>query len=158
MPEPDGRSKSKGGAKDAQEDQRLLDLFWNRAELKKEFTGLQADREHLMERIKEQQRHVADLQDQIKSMEKILADPEAGYNAIVFFQLRSLWDACYAQMAKFVKELKKQQEDRERRKQVMEFNQERQARLQAASRAFELFCWGQRLNMSSSRPLARWFQ
>ena len=129
VPKPGARTKSKG----AQEDQRLLDLFWNRAELKKEFTGLQADRDHLMERIKEQQRHIVDLQHQIKSMENIFAEPESGYNAIVFFQLRSLWEACYMQMTKFVKELKKQQEDRERLKQVMEFNQERQARLQAAS-------------------------
>ncbi|NNF66861.1 MAG: hypothetical protein HKM98_05070 [Gammaproteobacteria bacterium] len=115
--------------KDVTEEERLLTLFWNRAELKKEFSNLRHDRDHLIERLQEQEKKTEGVKKQLRNMEKMLADPEAGFKAIVYFQLRALWRLSNKQLAKFSEQLKKQQQDRERKRQIMEFNQARQKRL-----------------------------
>ncbi|MBT8135854.1 MAG: hypothetical protein KJO54_02445 [Gammaproteobacteria bacterium] len=116
-------------AKTTEED-RLLNLFWNRAELKKEFSNLRDDRDHLIERLQEQEKQTERERKRMRDMEKLLANPDSGYRAIVYFQLRALWGKCHRQLEKFCDQLKKQQQDRERKRQIMEFNQERQKRLQ----------------------------
>src|SRR5262249_22194315 len=60
-----------------------------------------------------------------------LADPEMGYTALVYYHLRNVWDASHEQLVRFKEELVKQQETRERKRLVMEFNQQREQRLQA---------------------------
>lgn len=123
--------QSKGDA--AAEEDRLLNLFWNRAELKKEFSNLRADRDHLIERLRDQEKKTEGVRKQLRNMEKLLADPDAGYRAIVYYQLRGLWQTCHRQLGKFSEQLKKQQQDRERKRQIMEFNQERQKRMTEVS-------------------------
>ncbi len=115
------------------EQERLLNLFWNRAELKKEFSNLRHDRDHLIEKVKEQEKKTDKVRRELHELEKLLADPAAGYQAIVYYQLRELWKTCHKQVAKFSEELKKQQQDRERKRQIMVFNQERQKRLKEVS-------------------------
>jgi len=115
------------------EEDRLLNLFWNRAELKKEFSNLRHDRDHLLERLRDQEKKTEKVRKDFRRLETLLADPEAGYKAIVFFQLRSLWSKCHRQLEKFSGQLKKQQQDRERKRQIMVFNQERQKRLHEVS-------------------------
>ncbi|MDH3767418.1 MAG: hypothetical protein OES99_03070 [Gammaproteobacteria bacterium] len=114
---------------DSAEEERLLNLFWNRAELKKEFSNLRHDRDHLIERLREEEKKTEAVKKQIRNMEKMLADPDSGFKAIVYYQLQALWRLCHKQLAKFSSQLKKQQQDRERKRQIMEFNQERQKRL-----------------------------
>lgn len=111
------------------EQERLLNLFWNRAELKKEFSNLRHDRDHLIEKVKEQEKKTDQVRRQLRELEVLLSDPVAGYRAIVYYQLRALWHTCHKQIDKFSEELKKQQQDRERKRQIMVFNQERQKRL-----------------------------
>ena len=115
------------------EQERLLNLFWNRAELKKEFSNLRHDRDHLIEKVKEQEKKTGKVRRELRDLERLLADPTAGYQAIVYYQLRSLWKVCHKQVGKFSEELKKQQQDRERKRQIMVFNQERQKRLKEVS-------------------------
>ena len=114
---------------DSAEQDKLLDLFWNRAELKKEFSNLRHDRDHLIERLRDEEKKTEGVKKQLRAMEKLLADPETGFKAMVYFQLRAIWMLCHKQLAKFSDQLKKQQQDRERKRQIMEFNQERQRRL-----------------------------
>ena len=73
------------------DDERLLDLFWNRAELKKEFAQLRAERAALRDRIKQQEGQILRAQQRVEELEGVLADPTQAATAGVFFQLRSLW-------------------------------------------------------------------
>jgi hypothetical protein len=67
-------------------------------------------------------------------VEALLGNPDAGYAALVYYQLRGLWRACNGQLATFASELERQQEDRERRKQTFEFNQQLNARVAEAEK------------------------
>ncbi len=112
-----------------EEDERLMQLFRNRAGLKKAHASLQDQLYELKERIKQQDGVVLRSQENMSALETLLGNPESGYSALVFFQLRGLWRACHQQLEIFAGELEKQQEERERRKQMFEFNQEQRNRL-----------------------------
>ena len=116
--------------KKEQIDERLLTLFQNRAELKKEFAELRAERDRLLELLSEQKQLTDREQARMKALEKRLSDPETGFTALVYYQLRELWDACHEQLVRFKEELAKQQEEREKKRVAVEFNQKRQQRLQ----------------------------
>lgn len=111
-----------GGPKPV-EDERLLQLYWNRAELKKELSRLQAERDRLMQIIQRQEGVEVKLREQMDQLEQYLADPDAAVHALVYFQLRGLWRACATKVAKFSQQLQRQQEERERRRQLIEFDQ-----------------------------------
>jgi hypothetical protein len=127
--EPDVSLSVQFGKKE-QVDERLVALFQNRAELKKEFGDLRAERDRLIEMLAEQKALTEREQARMRALEKRLADPEMGSTALVYYHLRSLWEACEEQLARFKEELIKQQEDRERKRVVAEFNQQREKRLQ----------------------------
>ncbi len=112
-------------------DDKLLDLFWNRADLKKQYSNSRDDVYELKNQIKAIKKDLKRQQDDRRALEARLADPVAGYNAMVYFQLRNLWEQTLAKLEVFCEELITQQKDRERKKQIMEFNQEPQKRLQA---------------------------
>lgn len=112
-----------------EEDERLMQLFRNRAGLKKAHASLQDQLYELKERLKQQEGVGTRSQEHLAALETLLANPEAGFGALVYFQLRGLWRACTQQLEQFAAELEKQQEDRERRKQMFEFNQELRNRL-----------------------------
>jgi len=113
------------GAAPPQEDERLLQLYWNRAELKKEVTRLQDERHKLLEGMKKQESASARMREQLDQLEEYLGDPEAASHALIYFQLRSLWRACAARLEKFAGDLRLQQEDRERRQEAREFEEVR---------------------------------
>jgi len=116
-------------SKKPQEDERLLQLFRNRAGLKKAHASLQDEVYDLKERVKQQEKTTAKVQEALDGVEALLGNPEAGYSALVFYQLRGLWRTCNAQLMTFASELERQQEERERRRQMSEFNQEHNARI-----------------------------
>ncbi len=132
-----------GGAARAEEE-RLMHLFQNRAGLKKAHADLQDEFHLLRDRLKQQEGATIRVQEQLDALGELLGDPATGFNALVFFQLRSLWKACHAQLTQFAAELTRTQEAREiarhtedcevlRRARVSEAD----ARLAAAKRAFE---------------------
>jgi hypothetical protein len=114
------------------DEERLLKLYWNRAELKKELAGLDDQLYQLRDRLKQQEASTARVEEQLESLETLLGNPEIGFGALVHFQMRALWRACHAQLDQFGTELKRQQEDRERKRQLVEFHQDRQSRLKLA--------------------------
>ena len=95
------------------EDERLMQLFQNRAGLKKAYDDLQEELHLLGDRLKQQEGATLRLQEQLDSLGDLLAGPATGYGALVFFQLRSLWKACHQQLATFATELARQHEVRE---------------------------------------------
>jgi hypothetical protein len=117
------------GTRAASEDERLLQLFRNRAELKKEFSGLQDERHDLLERLKKQESATQRAKEQLEQLEKYLGNPDAGLQSLAFFQLKGLWNVCGEKLARFAEELRRQQEERERRRQLIEFDQVRRRKL-----------------------------
>ncbi len=110
-------------------DDRLVQLFRNRAQLKKAHQELQGEFHSLEEKLKNAEASTRRAEERLEAIERLMAKPEAGYNGLVYFQLRSLWRACYDQLAVFAEELRKQQEDRERKKQLQVFNKDRSHRM-----------------------------
>jgi hypothetical protein len=131
MPISDRLSQLMPAARPPQEDERLLQLYWNRAELKKELSRLQSERHSLLEQLKQQQGAVTALREQVDQLEAYLGDPDIGAHALVYFQLRGLWRTCAEKLKRFGEQLQRQQEERERRRQAAEFDQTRQRELAA---------------------------
>ncbi len=121
-----------GQRRTAEEHERLLKLYWNRAELKKELAGLDDQLYQLRDRLKQQEAATQRAHEERESLETLLGNPELGFGALVHFQLNGLWRACQQQLDQFATELRRQQEDRERKRQLVEFHQERQTRTQLA--------------------------
>jgi hypothetical protein len=119
----------RGGAED---DERLLRLFWNRAELKKTLQGLDDELHALRDRIKQQDGARSRLEEQLDQLEALLGTPERGPDALVHFGLRSLWRECRRQLEDFAAELRRQRQDHERKRQLAEFQQDRRERLNLA--------------------------
>src|SRR5687768_5569417 len=117
------------GARRPAEDERLLQLYWNRAELKKELTRLQDERHRLLEQIRTHEATFARNREQLLALEEFLGNPESGAHALVYFQLRSLWRATSAKVARFAQQLQQQQADREQRRQQLEFDRTRRQQL-----------------------------
>jgi len=121
-----------GARRDPAEEQRLLKLYWNRAELKKERAALDDQLHQLRDRVKQQEAAIERGNEQLESLETLLGNPELAFGALVHFHLRALWRACHAQLEQFGSELRRQQEERERKRQLADFQQDRQARVQLA--------------------------
>jgi hypothetical protein len=122
------------GTSNPLEDERLLQLYWNRAELKKEFLSLQSERYDLLEKIKKHEATSHRSKEQQEQLEEHLGDPETGPPALAYFQLRALWKLCAQKQARFAQDLRRQQEDRERRRLLLEFDQSQHARIAAVDR------------------------
>ena len=120
------------GKADPAEQERLLKLFWNRAELKKELQSLDDQLHNLRNKLKQQENANTRLQQQLEQLEVQLGSPERGLDALVHFGLKALWRACREQLEKFAAELKRERQDAQRKLQLAEFQQHRAERLKVA--------------------------
>ena len=102
----------KAASEKEDENEKLVELFKNRAELKKEFADLRKEQHRLQERIKEQQGATARVTQKLEHLESLLVDPEWANTVVVFYQLRGLNRRCQAKLAKFAEQLKQQREKR----------------------------------------------
>ena len=116
----------------AEEDHRVLALFRNRAELKKAYGELQEEIYRLKDRIKQQEGATQRVQEMLSALEGRLGLSESAFPALVFYQLRRLWQTGHELIEKFVAELVAQQDERERRQHLAEHNRRVFARRQAA--------------------------
>ena len=120
---------------DPEDDHRVLTLFRNRAELKKAYGELQAEVYRLQDRIKQQEGATARVQEMLGSLETRLGLAETAYPALVFYQLRAMWQRGREILEQFTQELCAQQEERERRALFVEFNRTQFSRRQSAETA-----------------------
>jgi hypothetical protein len=104
------------------DDDRLVHLFRNRAELKKAYGGVQDEVQRLKDRIKQQEGATARVQEMLQGLEARLSEPETAYPTLVFYHLRELWALGRTLLTQFVAELAEQQEERERRAFLAEYN------------------------------------
>ncbi len=120
------------GKADPAEQERLLKLFWNRAELKKELQDLDDQLHNLRNKLKQQENSNSRLQQQLEQLEVLLGNPERGFDALVHFGLKALWRACREQLERFASDLKRDRQDAQRKQQLAEFQQDRSERLKVA--------------------------
>lgn len=111
-----------GAAPRLEEDGRVLNLFRNRAELKKAYADLQTEIHQLKDRVKQQEGATVRVQEMLERLEDRLSEPAAGHQVLVFYQLRDLWKAGSEQIRSLVAELAAQREDMERRQHLADFN------------------------------------
>jgi len=117
------------GNRQTVEDERLLQLYWNRAEHKKELSRLQLERHELLEEIKKHEGAATRSTERLEELQEYLGDPEIATHALVYFQLLALWKGCSAKLGRFAQQLCAQQMERERRRQLIEFDQTRRRQL-----------------------------
>lgn len=109
----------------SQDTDKLVDLFRNRAELKKEFAALRNEKYQLQDRIKTHQGSTERVQQKLNHLESLLLDPEWVHNVVVFYQMRRLAAHCEAKVERFAEELKQQREQRVHSKVLVSWNEER---------------------------------
>ena len=93
-----------------QDSAKLMDLYWNRAELKKAYADARNEHFRLKDRIKKQEGATARVQQKLDHIEDLLIDPESAFNVLVFYQLRGLSMRCESKLALFAEQLKLQRE------------------------------------------------
>lgn len=116
------------------EDERLLALFRNRAELKKELTALDDERHRLLDRLKLQEGATMRVEEQMVALEQYLGRAEEGYKSLAYFQLKALWRSAARRLEQFGAELARQQKDRERKAQLAAFEKAKRERVAAVER------------------------
>jgi hypothetical protein len=94
--------------------EQLLKLYWNRASVKRELRALRRERHELLDKLKEQEGANVRAREQLDGLEKLLTNPLAAANAMVYFQLRHLWRIGAQRVEQFARELQAQREKRER--------------------------------------------
>ncbi len=94
-------------------DEKLMDLYWNRNELKKEFADLRNEKYRLQDKIKERDGVIARLQQKLDHLEDLLVDPEWSRNALVCYQLRGIGLRCQRKLSRFAEQLKQQREQKQ---------------------------------------------
>jgi hypothetical protein len=114
----------------AEEDHRVLALFRNRAELKKAYGDLQEEIYRLQDLVKQQEGATQRAHDMLSTLEDKLGINESAYPALVFYQLRHMWQAGRELLTAFATDLVRQQEERERRARLAEHNRRLFARRQ----------------------------
>ncbi|MGH8285810.1 MAG: hypothetical protein ACRETT_08595 [Steroidobacteraceae bacterium] len=114
----------------APDEHRVVALFKNRAELKKAYGELQEEIYRLKDRIKQQEGATQRVQEMLGTLETRLGVSETAYPALVFYQLRGLWQSGRELLEQFVADLGRQQEERERRLHLAECNRRQFARRQ----------------------------
>lgn len=112
----------KHGPEPQEDNDKLVDLFRNRVELKKEFAALRNEKYQLQDRIKERQGAVERTQQKLNHLEALLLDPEWVHNVVVFYQLRRLAAHCEAKLQRFSEQLKQQREQRMLKKALASWN------------------------------------
>lgn len=116
------------------ESDKLLNLYWNRAELKKEFAELRSEKFRMQERLKEQVGATARVEQKLQHLENLLLDPDWVYNIVTFFQLRRMSLSCETKLSKFAEQLKQQRERRLQDQLLGDWNARRAAEAAAVER------------------------
>lgn len=108
-----------------QDSEKLLNLYRNRAELKKEFARMRKEQFKLKDRIRQQEGAAARLQQKLDHLEGLLVDRAWAGNVIVFYQLRGVAMRCERKLARLAEQLKQQREQRLQSSLLAKWNSER---------------------------------
>jgi hypothetical protein len=104
---------------------KLVGLFRNRSELKKEFAVLRDEKYKLQDRIKQHQGETARAEQQMDHLENLLSDPDWVNTVVAFYQLRRLAAHCTRKLSTFAEQLKQKREQRVHGQLLAEWNEQR---------------------------------
>jgi len=110
-------------------EERLLDLFSNRTELKREFNRLRQERDRLRKRLEQQDGRILRMQQRLDQLEGLLSDPLQAANVALHYQLRSLWASCRRRLERLSGDLGEQARKAEMRSSTRAFEARRAAAL-----------------------------
>ncbi len=102
-------------ARRTKSNEQLVKLYWNRAAVKRELRDLRRERYELLDKLKEHEASIARAREQLEGLERLLTSPLAAANAMVYFQLRHLWNTATQRLEQFASDLEAQREKRERK-------------------------------------------
>lgn len=114
---------------EVQDNDKLVDLFRNRAELKKEFAALRNEKYQLLDRIKQHEGATARVQQKMDHLESLLLDRDWVHNVVAFYQLRRLAAHCNSKLRRFAEQLKQQREQRIQNQVMSDWNEQRSQRI-----------------------------
>jgi hypothetical protein len=109
------------GEETGEDEEQLLKLFWNRAELKKELAKLRNDVYQLNDELKREQAIKLRIQQRLEQLETLLANPATSASAVTFYQLREVWARCRDYLKSVSDELEKTCYDKGYRQHVAAF-------------------------------------
>lgn len=112
-------------------DERLLHLFWKRAELKRDYTRLLRERDRLVALLRQQEGATLQQQQRLDELERWMADPLKAANAALYFQLKGLWHSANRRLAELGSELETRQLEEEGFDERTRFEEHRAAALVA---------------------------
>jgi hypothetical protein len=115
---------------DDEDSEKLLELYWNRAELKKEFASLREETFRLEKRIEEHKGGEARIQQKLDHLESLLLDPEWVHSVVVHYQLRALNESLTRKVMRFAEQLKQQREQREHGRLLEAWQEEKDAEIE----------------------------
>jgi hypothetical protein len=116
----------------ADPEHRVIELFRNRAELKKAYGGLQEETYRLKDLVKQQEAATQRVQDTLNELEGRLSNNDTAYSTLAFYQLRRLWQNGRELIGQLVADLSRQQDERERKLHLAHHNRQQFARRQTA--------------------------
>ncbi|MEE4186703.1 MAG: hypothetical protein V2J12_13125 [Gammaproteobacteria bacterium] len=113
------RLRRDSGAEDDQE--QLLKLFWNRAELKKGFDKLRRESAQMADQLSKQEALTLKIQQRIDKLEAQLSNPISAARVVTYYQLRGIWVMCEQRLQAYARELQQGHHAVESRRHVQEF-------------------------------------
>ncbi len=120
---------------EAPEDSRIIQLFRNRAELKKTLADALDEVHRMKDRVKLQEAATQRVREQLQRLESFLGQPVSGLHCLVHYQLRELWETGHTRITTLVQELAKAREERERKQFLADLNRQLFERQQVARAA-----------------------
>ena len=118
--------------KPAEASDKLRELYWNRAELKKELSNLRDEKYRLQECVQEKEGASARLRQKLEHLESLLLDPDNVYNVLAHYQFRNLNLRCKSKLANFAEHLKQQREQRSHSSLLAGWNEQKEEAASAA--------------------------
>jgi hypothetical protein len=106
------------------EEDQLMKLFWNRAELKKEVEKLRNQSFTQTEKLQEQEAINLRVQQQLEQLESNLGDPEYADTVFAYYQLRRAWGHCHSRLASLANDLEHSQNDKGLRQHLAGFKRQ----------------------------------
>ena len=116
---------------------KLVELFENRNQIKRELDQATAERDSLREELEMLRSRHLELQRQLSNLEQMLADAERGQSAIVYYRLRAVWDTCRQQLRLLADDLNGRYEKAERGGFEQNLGRDRSRRLDELAQQFD---------------------
>lgn len=111
------------------ESDKLVELFRNRIELKKEFAALRNEKHQLEDSIKRHLENIVRVEQKLGHLEGLLLDPKWVHNIATFYQLRAVANRCHKQLNKFAEKLKRKREKQQYAEVLAAWQQHRREKL-----------------------------